>query len=211
MTNSKWSLRILAAMMTFTLGGFALAQTTPPGLPASLATVDEYLGTPDWAKGFGKSQSLEGVFDEKMLPKFTDSSLHFQVKVEPTSASTALISTLKMNGDKTSESTLNRIDWDTNHGNWIRMFIAQTESYGYRVTIDEVTPIQMQVRRNGTPVTVEALQVLTSGKSAVTTIQQRFVITKEIPGAGGLLVREETQKNGFGRIRRTQQILDVKD
>src|SRR5688572_12646 len=109
-------------------------------LPANLEYVDSYLGQPNWKNNFERPQTVNAVFLEE---SGQTTKSEYLTKSEMVSPDTVKILNLDQHGKEISSFNFQKSSWESQHGNWIRIFVSQTESYGYKMTIDEVTPIQM--------------------------------------------------------------------
>jgi hypothetical protein len=176
----------------------------------NLQSIDEYLGQPDWQGSFAKPQSIETVFVEKGVG--SPSKSLYKVQSELGDQNTLKVLNLDQNGKEISSFQLQRQDWENVHGNWVRIFISQTESYGFKMSIEEITSVQVNVQVNGAPVRVGALQARVVGKNQLGwTLTQTYIITNELRGMSQLLFRDEIQSFLGTKILRSHQVLSVQD
>jgi hypothetical protein len=179
-------------------------------MAGNLEAIDDYLGQPNWQGNFAKAQNTEIAFTEE--GSGTSSRALYKVHSELTDGSTLRVSNFDEGGKEISSSNLVKTDWENAHGNWVRIFMAQTESYGYKMAVEEIKNVEAQVLVDGAVVNVKALQVHAVGKNQLGwAIDQNYVITNEVRGISQLLYREETQNVFGGKIRRAHKILSVQD
>jgi hypothetical protein len=192
------------------LTSFALANSEGT-LPPDMQVVDRYLGSPDWHQSFGEPQTLDASFVE-VLEKGSGSAIPYRVHSELIEQNTVKISNLDKSGKMTSSYNLQNSEWQSHHGNWIRFFIEQTESYGYNVKVNQITKSEEQVQVNGSQITVDTLQVQTLAKNQLGwELIQTYVITNKLHGVGQLLLREEIQ-NVYGRnVQRSHRVLKIQE
>lgn len=182
----------------------SVAQTIPP----SIQEVDRYLGLPNWQSSFSRPQALTYDFSE--ITGKTTSVVSYRADSRLVESETVRISSFDENGKEVSVSDLRKADWESQHGNWVRFYISQTESFGYKMKIEEVQRVQTQIEINGVMTSVGALHVIVSGKNQIGwVLAQTYIITNELRGLGQLLLREETQ-NVFGaKVKRSHLIKSV--
>lgn len=183
------SMKTFICLMLLLFSSLAHAYEDPQSL---LPILDDFLGEPDFDTAFPEKQvlNIKNTSCINSFQKCDTFQTHTRTKRERSDE--VSIEFYSGNNSKPgSVSHLKRSDWMRLHGNLVRYDIAQAESYGQKVKIISLEPIQANVIINGTIHNVRAMEMkLTIAGVANSTITHLYKITNEIPGIGQRIYKQ---------------------
>lgn len=123
-------------------------------------------------------------------------------QVDAITQANVMISTYSGN-QKKGEQKLTSADWDKNHGNLVRAYIAKLNSFGFKINETSLSPTTYSLRVGGQTRELIAREVRVSGANgAGIGLQARLIAVRDLGGLGQLVLREETRLGALGGVER---------
>lgn len=173
-------------VLSFSLSTFAAADITE---------VDRFLGNQTFADAFVLKDYVVVNRTSCITANFCD-SFESSLVVSDKNDLTAQLEVWDAGGRK-QQYNWTRDQWRDFNGNILRNTIRYIESFGQRVELQSIAPLQVTIEVNKKPTVIEALEVRAITTNALKIVTHyRWIIGKGLGAVGQILLSENTSKSG---------------
>lgn len=177
------------SIVTTLLTPLALSSTL--SLSDALIELDQFIGFVPLEQSFLSAQTATQQ-SESCVSTSRCSSFHFHSVVTESEAEKVVVEDRGSDGKIFARTTLTPEKWQEWNGNLIRAVLAATESYGFVLSLESLSPSQREVDFNGEPRIVETRILQISGANRM---GMKTALTLEVcaqcGGLGQLVSREK--------------------